>query len=462
MNFWSGIRVAVLIVFAGFLGTTDATAQSLQALGQICIGTNPNAAIAACTKILQSGSADRMMLSDTYFNRAKRYIDIDDYASAISDLNRVLQYNSNDAEAYHLRGLANVLAGNNAAAVPDLKKAAQLDPSNKSFQAWYHKQQGVLYISQNQHAAAVQELKTALTYDRKDSYIWKNLGNSQYTLNDYSSALQSYTEGKKLDPKDWYLITGQADAYYKLKDYKSAITAYTEASKLKETGPLYHFRGLAYAELKDQVRAVADYEKAVKLDPKDAWTHNSLCWARAILNQLERALPSCNEALRLVPDYAGAFDSRGLVYLKQGRHQDSWNDYNRSDNLEPGNAYHLFGRGIAALRLGRTADGEADIAKAKSIAAGVEADYISYGINPPDTSNKAPAKPGVQALPAQPAAGTASNLETMGAGELFVYADEMDQKGSKDEARNARRALIRRFPDTPLAATAAQQLAAPR
>lgn len=52
-----------------------------------------------------------------------------------------------------------------------------------------------------------------------------------------------------------------------------------------------------------------------------------------------------------------------------------------------------------------------------------------------------------------------ASLTRLGAGELFAKADELRTAGDADKARRALRALISRFPESPLAATAAQMLA---
>lgn len=52
-----------------------------------------------------------------------------------------------------------------------------------------------------------------------------------------------------------------------------------------------------------------------------------------------------------------------------------------------------------------------------------------------------------------------TKLSTSNAGQLFSLADELASKGEVDKARQTLRALISRFPDHPLAATAAQQMA---
>ena len=66
----------------------------------------------------------------------------------------------------------------------------------------------------------------------------------------------------------------------------------------------------------------------------------------------------------------------------------------------------------------------------------------------------------VATAPAVQTAAVAIDVEKLSVGALFSAADEAAVKGDKVGARAALRALIRRFPDHPLAATAAKQLSA--
>lgn len=52
-----------------------------------------------------------------------------------------------------------------------------------------------------------------------------------------------------------------------------------------------------------------------------------------------------------------------------------------------------------------------------------------------------------------------TSLQTMNPGQLFARADELSTRGDPARAREVQRALISRFPDHPLAATAARQMA---
>ncbi|MCY1212370.1 hypothetical protein D9M72_241040 [compost metagenome] len=52
-----------------------------------------------------------------------------------------------------------------------------------------------------------------------------------------------------------------------------------------------------------------------------------------------------------------------------------------------------------------------------------------------------------------------TSLQTMNPGQLFARADELNAQGDKTRAREVQRALMSRFPDHPLTATAARQMA---
>ena len=52
-----------------------------------------------------------------------------------------------------------------------------------------------------------------------------------------------------------------------------------------------------------------------------------------------------------------------------------------------------------------------------------------------------------------------TGLQTLNPGQLFARADELSAQGDSARAREVQRALMSRFPDHPLAATAARQMA---
>ncbi len=95
---------------------------------------------------------------------------------------------------------------------------------------------------------------------------------------------------------------------------------------------------------------------------------------------MQAALADCNEAIRLEPNVAATFDSRGLTYLKMGQWDSAINDYNEALGFNPKLASSLYGRGVAKLKTGDTTGGNADIAAARAIDANIVGDFVRYGV----------------------------------------------------------------------------------
>ena len=98
-----------------------------------------------------------------------------------------------------------------------------------------------------------------------------------------------------------------------------------------------------------------------------------------MIGNLRLALTECNEPLRLEPNVAATFDSRGLVYLKMGQWDSATTDYNAALKLNPKQVGSLYGRGVAKLKKGNPA-GTADTEPAIAMNADISKDFARYGV----------------------------------------------------------------------------------
>jgi tetratricopeptide (TPR) repeat protein len=78
----------------------------------------------------------------------------------------------------------------------------------------------------------------------------------------------------------------------------------------------YSLRGGAIYYKGDPARAIADYDEAIKLDPAFARAFNNRCWARAVVGRVQEAVADCDESLRLKPGVTNTLENRGFAYLK--------------------------------------------------------------------------------------------------------------------------------------------------
>ncbi|MEG3959698.1 tetratricopeptide repeat protein, partial [Microcoleus sp. herbarium2] len=78
-----------------------------------------------------------------------------------------------------------------------------------------------------------------------------------------------------------------------------------------------------------------DFNEAIRLNPNDAEAYNGRGAVRYDQGDIEGAIADFNEAIRLEPNYADAYYKRGYVRSQQGDKQGALADYNEAIRLNP-------------------------------------------------------------------------------------------------------------------------------
>ena len=121
----------------------------------------------------------------------------------------------------------------------------------------------------------------------------------------------------------------------------------------------------------------------IKANAGDAGVLNSACWIRAKRGeQLDAALADCNESLRLRPGDTQTLDSRAFVWFRKGNFPQAIAGANTVLTAKPNYASSLYVRGLAKLKSGDAAGGNADITAAKTADTKIAGTYAAYGVGP--------------------------------------------------------------------------------
>jgi tetratricopeptide (TPR) repeat protein len=156
----------------------------------------------------------------------------------------------------------------------------------------------------------------------------------------------------------------RGDAYTNLKEYQRAIADFDRALELNPSYTrAYNNRGNVYLDLKEYQRAIADYERAIELDPKPAYAYRNRGLAYRNLKEYQRAIADYERAIELDPSYALAYDSRGDAYYDLKEYQRAIADYERAIELDPSSVNGYFGRGLTYLWLKDVDQAESDFAR---------------------------------------------------------------------------------------------------
>jgi tetratricopeptide (TPR) repeat protein len=233
--------------------------------------------------------------------------------------------------------------------------------------------------------ALLTEIPNATAQTADQAWAYCNNSNNQYGPEVSIGGCTAVIQNAWADHANMAIaLHNRGNAYSAQRDYARAIADYDTAIRFNpQDASVFYSRGNAFYAQREYARAVADRDEAARLDPQNADYQNRRCWDRAMANrEFDVARAACDAALGVRPNDAYTFDSRGMVGLKQQRWQDAWNDYDAAARIDATSASYRYGRGIAALRLGRAAEGQADIAAATQLDSQIAATYAGYGVMP--------------------------------------------------------------------------------
>jgi|SanBayMetagenome_1026888.scaffolds.fasta_scaffold11119_1 tetratricopeptide (TPR) repeat protein len=139
-------------------------------------------------------------------------------------------------------------------------------------------------------------------------------------------------------------------------------------TKQPEDAIAYYNRGNVYYDLGEKQKALEDYNQALKLDPNLAYAYNGRGNVYYYnLGENQKALEDYNQALKLDPNFAVSYNGRGNVYYNLGEKQKALEDYNQALKLDPNLVYAYHGRGNVYYDLGEKQKALEDYQKAAQL-----------------------------------------------------------------------------------------------
>ncbi|MCB1420354.1 MAG: caspase family protein [Notoacmeibacter sp.] len=145
---------------------------------------------------------------------------------------------------------------------------------------------GYSYQAQGKHPLAISDFDRAIRLDPKYVQALENRGYSHSTLGHFSLAIADYTKAIALAPSAHnYFMRGVANG--RAKDLDAEIADYNRALAINPNFPFaYYSRSAAYFLKRDNKAALADIRKYIELRPEDAKAQD---WLRTVEGAAGRA-----------------------------------------------------------------------------------------------------------------------------------------------------------------------------
>lgn len=149
-----------------------------------------------------------------------------------------------------------------------------------------------------------------------------------------------------------------------LERYEEAIADYTRAIELDPAyTAAYVNRGNVYDDMERYEEALADYTRAIELDPALPESYFNRANGYVSLEQYDAAIADYTRALELDATYTNALTGRARVYALLERYEESLADYDRALALDPDDVSAYTTRGLTYVALGDLSAAGADFAE---------------------------------------------------------------------------------------------------
>ncbi len=291
-------------------------------------------------------------------------------AEAEAGWRSLLSSQPDDAEAYAHLGLLEARQEHYKEAIVLYRKALSLNPKMPSLRL----NLGLAYFKAGDLLAAIQTFEPLLKSEPKSSpealRMVTLIGLAHYGMGEYAAAVPYLKQATAADPGNLPFRLSLAQSCLRTKQYQCVLDVYREILTLNaESAEADMLAGEAYDELKNDAGAIAEFEAAVKADPKRPdvqFGYGYLLWRALKFDEAEKAfrselannpehplalaylgdteirlhrsgeaVPHLEHAVRIQPSIAIAHVDLGVIYEGQGRKDDAVRELKTAEKLSP-------------------------------------------------------------------------------------------------------------------------------
>jgi len=237
-----------------------------------------------------------------FSNRAGAHVKLGQFHQAIADYTKAIALVPANPAALTGRGRAHLAAHRPSGAIRDFTRAVTLDAR---FSAAYRSRAEAKLVIER-HDEAIEDFSRAIAFESRNADLYVLRGGAYLEADNAASAIKDFATAIELNPRNARAHVARGFAYAKADAYDDALNDFSRAIELEPRAPkAFAYRAWTYRQQQPEL-GLKDVERALKLDAG----HAEAYWARGEIHEVQGrgplAVADYEKALSLDPQLKGA------------------------------------------------------------------------------------------------------------------------------------------------------------
>jgi len=173
----------------------------------------------------------------------------------------------------------------------------------------------------------------------------------------------------------------RGNAYAREGNYIQAIADFDKAIEIASRMPenplhvnsilarVYYNRAYIYQKVGSFERAMADYNRSLKINSANPRAYNNRAAIYAMKNEYDQAISDLSQAIQNDPHFILAYSNRAGLYLEREKYLEAISDFSKVIQMDPNLSQAYYGRAVAYLNMSNPQQAEPDFKKAMQLEA---------------------------------------------------------------------------------------------
>lgn len=196
----------------------------------------------------------------------------------------------------------------------------------------------------------------------------------------YDKGVEYASEGKFIEARSEFKEALKSNPRDSLSKNSLKLIEAISDLKIKKQAAMHVFKGAVLNNRRMYEGSIAEFTKAIEIDAgsADAYYNRGLLYK--FKGQYDRAISDFSKAVKLEDTYADVYNSRGVAYFQKGHHDLALSDYTKAIEIDPKHVSAYNNRGTAYSKNGQHDRAISDYTKAIEIDPKDASAYINRGI----------------------------------------------------------------------------------